>query len=173
MNSWNRCCSTITTTETTLSSKFEDGGITEDFGLPKSLLSIENHFELSKTWDHRIFWDHPGPYFQLNLLLDHQRLLDLQIIWNHQWPYFHLKIDSSSGPPNQPELPHPPEVSQRYQENILGTSRLILRSPDGDKKKKTVHTLANIGDVGVAALLWRRLPVPRLSGITNYDDFTR
>ena len=41
---------------------------------------------------------------------------------------------------------------------------MILRSPDGDKKKKTVHTLANIGDVGVAALLWRRLPVPRLSG---------
>ena len=36
------------------------------------------------------------------------------------------------------------------------------RGPRGPKKENC--TLANIGDVGVAALLWRRLPVPRLSG---------
>lgn len=35
MNSWNRCCSTITTTKTTLSSKFEDRGITEDFWIAR------------------------------------------------------------------------------------------------------------------------------------------
>ena len=146
----------MTTTETTLSP--------ETFGLPKSLLPIENHFELSKTWDHRIFWDHPGPYFQLNLLLDHQRLLDLQIIWNHQWPYFHLKIDSSSGPPNQPELPHPPE----YPKDI---KRTFLERPDWFLDRLTVIKKESCTHLGKHWRCWSRCPaVAEASSSTTVRD---
>ena len=68
----------------------------------------------------------------------------------------------------------PTRVSQRYQENILGTSRLILRSPDGDKKRKlytpwqTLEMLESLPCCG-GGFQFHDCQV----NITNYNCFTR